>query len=123
MDARDEGHQQRGATIRSVRGPASDAEGLRRVLTTTVGDRYRVQASDDGSVVEPWRRTSESHGPAPPRVPDNHQEAPAQLAGAFTHAWTDVMDDFAIVPERTETHAGRSSCHSTRGPPRRSFRV
>ena len=35
---------------------ASDVEGLRLVLASTVGDRYRVRVSDDGSVVGLWRR-------------------------------------------------------------------
>jgi hypothetical protein len=35
---------------------ASDVEGLRLVLGTTVGDRYRVRVSDDGSIVGLWRR-------------------------------------------------------------------
>lgn len=41
----------RGAIIRSAVEPASDVDGLRLVLLTTVGDRYRVRVSDDGSVV------------------------------------------------------------------------
>jgi hypothetical protein len=45
-----------GATIRSAVELATDAEGLRLVLVTTVGDRYRVRVSDDGSVVGLWRR-------------------------------------------------------------------
>jgi hypothetical protein len=35
---------------------ASDVEGLRLVLTSAIGDRYRVRVSDDGSVVGLWRR-------------------------------------------------------------------
>jgi hypothetical protein len=31
-------------------------EGQRLVLTSTVGDRYQVKDSDDGSVVGLWRR-------------------------------------------------------------------
>jgi hypothetical protein len=34
---------------------ASDVEGLRLALTTTVGDHYRVRVSDDASVVGLWR--------------------------------------------------------------------
>jgi len=34
---------------------ASDAEGLRLVLASTVGDRYRVSVADDGSTVGLWR--------------------------------------------------------------------
>jgi hypothetical protein len=45
-----------GATIRSAVELASDVEGLRLVLMTTVGDRYRVEVSDDGSVVRLWRQ-------------------------------------------------------------------
>jgi hypothetical protein len=44
-----------GATIRSAIEQASDVEGLRLVLSSTVGDRYRVRVSDDGSVVGLWR--------------------------------------------------------------------
>ena len=43
-----------GATIRSALELASDVEGLRRVLMTTVGDRYRVSVAD-GGVVGLWR--------------------------------------------------------------------
>jgi hypothetical protein len=41
----------RGVTIRAAIGLASDVEGLRLVLTTALGDRYRVRVSDDGDVV------------------------------------------------------------------------
>jgi hypothetical protein len=37
---------------------ATDVDGLRLVLASTVGDRYRVRVSDDGSVVG-LRRISE----------------------------------------------------------------
>jgi len=40
-----------GASIRSVIELASDVEGLRLVLATAVGDRYRVRVREDGSVV------------------------------------------------------------------------
>jgi hypothetical protein len=46
----------RGAVIRSAMELASDVEGLRLVLTCTMGDRYLVKVSDDGSVVGLWRR-------------------------------------------------------------------
>jgi hypothetical protein len=46
----------RGAVIRSAIELASDVEGLRRFLATTVGDRYRVRVADDGSVIGLWRR-------------------------------------------------------------------
>jgi hypothetical protein len=42
--------------VRSAVELASDVEGLRLVLTTALGDRYRVKVSDDGSVVGLWRR-------------------------------------------------------------------
>jgi hypothetical protein len=45
-----------GATVRSAVELASDAEGLRLVLMTTVGECYRVRVSDDGNVVSLWRR-------------------------------------------------------------------
>jgi hypothetical protein len=41
----------RGAVIRSAMGLASDVQGSRCFLATTVGDRYRVRVADDGSVV------------------------------------------------------------------------
>jgi len=34
---------------------ASDVEGLRLVLASTVGDRYRVNVSENGSMVGLWR--------------------------------------------------------------------
>ena len=46
----------RGAVIRSAMELASDVEGLRLVLASTVGDRYAVRVADDGSVVGLWRR-------------------------------------------------------------------
>jgi hypothetical protein len=46
----------KGAMIRSAIELASDVEGLRLVLTTTVGDRYRVKVSEDGRVVGLCRR-------------------------------------------------------------------
>jgi hypothetical protein len=39
---------------------ASDIEGLRLALETTVGERYRVKVSDDGGVVGLWRRLSKA---------------------------------------------------------------
>ena len=46
----------RGAVIRSAVELASDVDGLRLVLASTLGDRYRVMVSDDGNVVGLWRR-------------------------------------------------------------------
>ena len=46
----------RGSVIRSAVGLASDVEGLRLVLASTMGDRYRVRVADDGSVVGLRRR-------------------------------------------------------------------
>ena len=40
---------------------ARDVEGLRLVLASTVGERYRVRVSDDGSVVGLWRQ-DKRHG-------------------------------------------------------------
>ena len=54
----------RGAVIRSAIELASDVEGLRLVLVTTVGDRYSVRVSDDGSVVGLRRRTGEEARPS-----------------------------------------------------------
>lgn len=42
--------------LRSAVELASDVEGLRLVLETTMGDRYRVRVRDDGAVVGLWRR-------------------------------------------------------------------
>jgi hypothetical protein len=44
-----------GATVRSAVELASDVDGLRLVLKSTVGDRYRIRVSDDGNVVGLWR--------------------------------------------------------------------
>jgi hypothetical protein len=46
----------RGSLVRSAIGLASDVDGLRLVLGTTVGDRYRIRVSDDGLTVGLWRR-------------------------------------------------------------------
>ena len=46
----------RGAVIRSAVELASDVDGLRLVLASTVGDRCRVRVSDDGGTVGLWRR-------------------------------------------------------------------
>lgn len=45
----------RGAVIRSAVELASDVDGLRLVLASTVGARYRVRVSDDGCTVGLWR--------------------------------------------------------------------
>ena len=44
------------ARLRSAVELASDVEGLRLILVTTMGDRYRVKVRDDGAVVGLWRR-------------------------------------------------------------------
>jgi hypothetical protein len=44
-----------GQQLRSAVNLASDVEGLHLVLASTVGNRYRVGVSDDGSVVGLWR--------------------------------------------------------------------
>ena len=41
----------RGARLRAAIELASDVEGLRLVLNSTITDRYRVRVADDGSVV------------------------------------------------------------------------
>jgi hypothetical protein len=46
----------RGAVIRSAIELASDVEGLRLVLTSALGDHYRVKVSEDGLTVGLWRR-------------------------------------------------------------------
>jgi hypothetical protein len=45
-----------GQQLRCAIELASDVEGLRLVLASTVGERYRLRVADDGSVVELWRR-------------------------------------------------------------------
>jgi hypothetical protein len=45
-----------GQTIRTAVLLASDIEGLRLVLESTVGQRYRVKVSEDGATVGLWRR-------------------------------------------------------------------
>jgi len=40
--------------IRSAVELASDVEGLRLVLASTLGERYRVRVDEDGSVVGLW---------------------------------------------------------------------
>jgi hypothetical protein len=47
-----------GARLRAAIHLASDVEGLRLVLASTVGDRYRVRVSEDGTVVGLWRRST-----------------------------------------------------------------
>lgn len=46
-----------GQRIRAAVELATDVEGLRLALETTVGERYRVKVADDGGVVGLWRRT------------------------------------------------------------------
>jgi hypothetical protein len=46
-----------GQQLRAAVQLATDVEGLRLVLASTVADRYRVRVSDDGRVVGLWRRT------------------------------------------------------------------
>ncbi|HZW01220.1 MAG TPA: hypothetical protein VFF55_06590 [Candidatus Deferrimicrobium sp.] len=41
----------RSATLRSALELASDVQGLRLILSSTLGDRYRVRLSDIGSTV------------------------------------------------------------------------
>jgi hypothetical protein len=43
------------AVIRSAIELASDVDGLRLVLASTLGDRYLVRVSDDGCTVGLWR--------------------------------------------------------------------
>jgi len=45
-----------GARLRSAIELASDVQGLRLVLASTVGERYRVRVSDDGMTVGLWLR-------------------------------------------------------------------
>ena len=48
-----------GQRIRAAVELASDVEGLRLVLESTVGERYRVKVTDDGGLVGLWRRWME----------------------------------------------------------------
>jgi hypothetical protein len=45
----------RSAVIRSAVELVSDVDGLRLILASTLGDRYRVRVSDDGCTVGLWR--------------------------------------------------------------------
>ena len=45
-----------GQVIRAAVELATDVEGLRLILASALGERYRVKVSDDGSVVGLWRR-------------------------------------------------------------------
>ena len=45
------------ARIRAAVELASDVEGLRLVMRSVLGERYRVHVTEDGSVVGLWRRT------------------------------------------------------------------
>ena len=45
----------RGAVIRAAVELASDVEGLRLVLVSALGDRYRARVSEDGLTVGLWR--------------------------------------------------------------------
>ena len=42
--------------IRSAVELASDVEGLRLVLESALGSRYRIRVADDGLVIGLWRR-------------------------------------------------------------------
>lgn len=44
-----------GQRIRAAMELATDVEGLRPVLATTVGEWYRVKVAEDGSVVGLWK--------------------------------------------------------------------
>ena len=44
------------ARLRTAFHLASDVDGLRRYLETSVGDRYEVRVREDGGVVGLWRR-------------------------------------------------------------------
>lgn len=45
-----------GQRIRAAVELATDVEGLRLVLGSALGDRYRVKVGEDGGVVGLWRR-------------------------------------------------------------------
>ena len=42
--------------LRSAVELATDVDGLRLVLTSTFGERYRVRVRDDGALIGLWRR-------------------------------------------------------------------
>lgn len=48
-------YTQSGQVVRAEIELASDVEGLRLVLASTLSDRYRVRVADDGAVVGLWR--------------------------------------------------------------------
>lgn len=45
-----------GQRIRAAVELATDVDGLRLVLASTLAERYRVRVADDGGVVGLWRR-------------------------------------------------------------------
>ena len=45
-----------GQRIRAAVELATDVQGLRLVLASTMGERYRVKVAEDGGVVGLWRR-------------------------------------------------------------------
>jgi hypothetical protein len=51
-----------GARLRAAIELASDVDGLRLVLDSTVSDRYRVRVADDGSIIGLWRRWASPSG-------------------------------------------------------------
>jgi hypothetical protein len=55
-DARMTPYSPQAARIRSAVELASDVVGLRLVLVSALGERYRVRVSEDGSAVGLWRR-------------------------------------------------------------------
>jgi len=68
--------------LRSAVELASDVAGLRLVLATTLGDRYRVRVRDDGAVVGLWRRCGSCH-------PRENLRSGRQRGAAHTMAaWT-----------------------------------
>ncbi len=54
-DPRIKPYSQVGQRIRAAVELATDVEGLRLVLASTVGERYRVRVTDDGTMVGLWR--------------------------------------------------------------------
>ncbi len=48
-------YTQAGQVIRAAVELASDVEGLRLVLASTLGDRYQVRVTDDGCAIGLWR--------------------------------------------------------------------
>ena len=103
----------RGAVIRSAIELVSDVEGLRLVLTSTVGDRYQVRVSDDGSVIGP--RPSGRHAFDPGGSPLGRRERLGPVGGLAGDAAVGELEDEdhlvgVAANSRGSPWAGRRGC-------------